>query len=81
MKHKYTIEIYKVHFNPELYELANDYEANVHCRPKPDRKYVREFMAYSPIYNHDDKNEYLPPSAWEGNEYPMHEDKSLEEIR
>ena len=53
LKHKYTIQIYKSHFNPEMFELTQDYEMNVHKRKSDtlSKKFVKEFMAYSPLYD------------------------------
>jgi hypothetical protein len=32
MKHKYTLEFYRSHYNEEMFQLTNDYEKNVHKR-------------------------------------------------
>ena len=30
LKHKYTLQIYKSHYNEEMFEMTEDYEFNVH---------------------------------------------------
>ena len=51
-----------------MYELIHDYESNVHRR-KPDsmnEKFVKDFMAMSPLYDPQDPDAANAPSEWEG---------------
>ena len=68
LKHRYSIQIYKSHYNPEMYQLTQDYELNVHKRGLDtfNPKFVKDFMAYSPLYDPNLPNEANRASFWEG---------------
>lgn len=53
LKHKYSVTVYKSHFNEEMYELTEDYEFNVHKRKADtmNQQFVRDFFANSPLYD------------------------------
>ena len=83
MKHKYTLEFYKSHYNEEMFQLTNDYEKNVHKR-KPDSmnaKFVQEFMAYSPIFDHEDASVAYTPSPWEDMSHETQANKTTKQIQ
>ena len=63
----YSIHLYKSHYNPEMYELSRDYEINVHQRAVKDsgKLFFKNFMAYSPLYDHTNPTDAKKPSKWE----------------
>ena len=64
MKHKYTLQIYKSHFNEEMLEMTEDYEFNVHRR-KPDtmnKQFAKDFFGNSPLYDFEVLSEARKPS-------------------
>ena len=53
------MELYKTHYNAELFELCRDYEINIHKREldSASRKFTSDFMAKSPLFDPNNETE------------------------